>query len=92
MTINEQVKILDDKIRENKVQYNLDRQNANVSALSDGELKKYEYLTGEDLGYKPDVLQKSKFGYSPLSKVFNKGLNTNEKQKVLLKRFKNIED
>ena len=52
MTINEQIKILDDKIRSNQAQYGLDRQNAKISALSSGELERYEYLTGEDLEYK----------------------------------------
>ena len=45
MTITEQVKILDDKIRANKAQYNLDRQTAEISALSSDELEKHEYLT-----------------------------------------------
>ena len=44
------------------------------------------------MGYKPDVVQKAKFEYSPLGQVFNKGLKTDEKQEGLLKRFKNIED
>ena len=79
MTINEQLQILDNKIRSNKAQYDLDRQNAKISALSSGELDKYEYLTGEDLGYKPDVVQKAKFEYYPLGQVFNKGLDTSEK-------------
>ena len=65
MTLTEQVKILDDKIKSSKAQYDLDRQAAKLSALSSGELEKYEYLTGEDLGYKPDVVQKVKFEYSP---------------------------
>ena len=51
MTLTEQVKILDDKIKANKAQYDLDREAAKISALSSGELEKYEYLTGEDLGY-----------------------------------------
>ena len=80
MTINEQIKILDNKIRSNQAQYDLDRQNTEISALSSGELDKYEYLTGEDLGYKPDVVQKAKL------------LKTNEKQEGLLKKLKNIED
>ena len=54
MTINEQIKILDNKIRSNQAQYDLGRQDAKISALSSSELDKYEYLTGEDLGYKPD--------------------------------------
>ena len=47
MTITEQIKILDDKIRLNQAQYDLDRQNAKISGMSSGELGKYEYLTGE---------------------------------------------
>ena len=92
MTINKQIKILDNAIRLNQAQYNLDRQNAKISALSSGELDKYEYLTCEDLGYKPDVVQKAKFEYPPLGQVFHKGLKTDEKQVGLLKRLKNIED
>ena len=58
MTLTEQVTILDDKIKANKAQYDLDREAAEISALSSAELEKYEYLTGEDLGYKPDVDEK----------------------------------
>ena len=74
MTINEQIKILDNNIRSDQAQYDLDRQNDKISALSSDELDKYEYLTGEDFGCTPDVVQKSKFEYSPLGQVFNKGL------------------
>ena len=74
MTINEQIKIRDNKIRSNQAQYDLDKQNAKISALSSVESGKYEYLTGEDLRYKPDVVQKAKFEYSPLGRMFNKGL------------------
>ena len=75
MTVTEQVKILDDKIKANKAQYDLDREIAKISALSSGELEKYEYLTGEDLGYKPDVIQNAKFECYLLGKIFNKGLH-----------------
>ena len=88
MTLTEQVKILDDKIKTNKAQYDLDREAAKISALSSGELEKYEYLTGEDLGYKPGVVEKAKFEYSPLGKVFNKGLDESQKKEGLLKRLK----
>ena len=71
MTLTEQVKFPDDKIRANKAQYDLDRQAAKISALSSKDLEKYEYLTGEDLGYKPDVIQRAKFQYSPLGEAFN---------------------
>ena len=60
-------------------------------ALSSDGLKKYEYLTGEDLGYKPHVIQKAKFEYSPLGKVFNKGLDENDKKEGVLKKLENIE-
>ena len=66
MTLTEHVKILDHKIKANKVQYDLDREAAIISALAIGELEKYEYLTGEDLGYISDVIEKAKFEYSPL--------------------------
>ena len=92
MTLTEQVKILDDKIRANKAQYDLDRQAAKISALSSGELEKYEYLSGGNLRYKPDVVQKAKFEYYPLVQVFNEGLDVNEKEEGILKRLKNIED
>ena len=92
MALTEQFKILDDKIKENKAQDELDRETAKISPLSSGELEKYQYLTGEDLGYKPDVNQKAKFEYSPLGKVFNKGLDESDKKEGLLKRLKNIED
>ena len=72
MILTEQGKILDDKIKANKAQYDLDREAAKISALSSGKIEKYEYLTGKDLGYKPDLVQKTKFEYSPLGKVFNK--------------------
>ena len=70
----------------------MDRQAAKISGLSSCELEKYEHLTGEDIGYKPDVIQKTKFEYSPLGQGFNKGLGESEKKEGLLKRPKNIED
>ena len=91
MTLIKQLKILDDKIKANKAQYDLDREAAKISALSRGELEKYENLTGENLGYKPDVIQKAKFEYSPIGKIFNKGLDESDKKEGLLKRLKNIE-
>ena len=61
MILTEQVKILNDEIKANKNQYDLDREVAKISGLSSGELEKYEYLTVEGLGYKPDVVPKAKF-------------------------------
>ena len=53
MTLTDEIKNLDDKINANQAQYDLDREAAKISALLSKELDKYEYLTGEDLGYKP---------------------------------------
>ena len=92
MTRKEQVKILDDKIEANNAQYNLDRMNAEVSAYSDGDLPKYEYLTKKDLKYKPDAFEQAKFEYSPLGKVFTDGLDKSDSNEGLSKRLKNIEN
>ena len=66
--------MLDVKIKVSQAQYNLDREAAKISALASGELEKYEYMNGEDLKYKPGIIEKTKFEYSPLGKVFNKRL------------------
>ena len=92
MTVTDQIKILNRKIKQNEAQYDLDRKAAKISALSSNNLDKYEYLTGEDLGLKPSTVEQAKFEYSPLGKVFNKGLDKEEKKEGLLKRLKNIED
>ena len=77
MTLTDELKILDNKIKANQAQYDLAREATKISALSSKDpLEKYEYLTGEDLGHRPSVLEKTKFGYSPLgislSKSFKK--------------------
>ena len=94
MTRKDQIKILDDKIKANNVQCDLDRMNAEILAYSRGDLHKYEYLTKKDLGYKPDAVEKVKFEYSPIGKVFTDGLAKEDKSKKvgLFKRLKNIED
>ena len=70
MTRKEQVKILDDKIKANNAQYDLDRMNAEISAYSSGDLPKYEYLTKKDLGYKPDALKKD-ISYKDIKQIKN---------------------
>ena len=94
MTREEQIKILDDKIEANNAQYDLDGMNAEIFAYSSGDVPKYEYLTKKDLGYKPDAVEKVKFEYSPIGKVFTDGLAKEGKSKKvgLFKRLKNIED
>ena len=92
MTLTNEINILDDKIKANEAQYNLEREAAKIFALSSKELDKYEYLTGEDLRYKPGVVEQAEFEYSPLGKVFNKGLKGSDKKEGLLKKLKNVED
>ena len=65
---------------------------AKISALSWNNLDKYELLTGEDLNLKPSTVEQAKFEYSPLDKIFNKGLSQDNKKEGLLKKLKNIED
>ena len=57
MTLTDKLKILDDKIKTNQAQYGLDWEAAKISALSSKELDEYEYLSGENLGYKPGVVE-----------------------------------
>ena len=49
MTLTDEIKILDDKIKANQVQYDLEREAANISALSSKKLENYKDLTGEDI-------------------------------------------
>ena len=78
---------------QNEAQYDLHRKAAKISALSSNNLDKYEYLTGEDLGLKPSTVEQAKFEYSPLGKIFNKGLDKDEdKKEGFYTRLKNIEN
>ena len=74
--------IIDDKIRDEKLQYNINREPANISALLSGKIDKYEYLRGEEI-LPPDqrrVTEQAKFPYSPLGKAFKKQTKTIEEQ------------
>ena len=75
MTITDQIKILNRKIMRNEALHDLGRKAAKISALSSNNLDKYEYLTGGDLGLKLSTIEQVKFEYSPLRKIFNKGLD-----------------
>ena len=92
MTVTDQIKILDREIKQNESQYDLDREAAKISALSSNDLDKYELLTGKDLGLKPSTIEQTKFEYSPLSKIFSKGLSEEDKKEEILKGLRNIKD
>ena len=65
---------IDDKIRNGKLQYHLNREAAKILALSSGKIHKYEYLTGEDIlpPNKQQIIEQAKFTYSPFGKDFEK--------------------
>ena len=92
MTVVNQINILDGKLKQNEAQYDLDRLAAKVSAYSSNNLDKYEYLTDDDLRYKPRVVKQIRFDYFPLSKFLNKRLKGKEKKEGPLKILKKIED
>ena len=79
MALADQIKIMEKKIKQNQTQYDLDRKAAKISALSSGNLDKFEYLTGEDLNYKLDTVEQAKLDYPPLIEFFNKGLKEEDK-------------
>ena len=95
MTRKEQNKILNDKIESNVNHYKVDRLNAEISAFSSGDLNKYEFLTRKDLKYKPNVLDKARFEFSPLDKTFSIGLDKTDEdyqEEGVIKLLKNIRD
>ena len=92
MTVSDQIKILNRKIKQSDSQNDLDRKAAKISALSSNNLDKYELLTGEDLDLRPNTVEQAKFEYSPYGRIFNKGLSEEDKKEGLFKRLKNIED
>ena len=95
MTLKEQNKILDAKIKSNINQYKVDRLNAEISAFSSGDLNKYEFLTRKDLKYKPNALDKAKFEFSPLGKAFSVRLDKTAQgyqDEGVIKLLKDIRD
>ena len=65
---------IEDQIKDEKVQYDINRQAAKISALSSGKIDKYEYLTGEEIlpSNQQQIIEKAKFTYSLLEKAFEK--------------------
>ena len=65
---------ISDQIRDEKLQYYINREAAKISALSSGKTHKYEYLTGEDIlpSNQQQIIEQAKFTYSPLGKAFEK--------------------
>ena len=75
MTINDQIK-------DEKLQYDINREAAKISALSSGKIHKYQYLTGEDIlpSSNQQIIEQARLTYSPLGKAFDKQIKTIEDQ------------
>ena len=73
---------IEDQIKDEKLQYDSNREAAKISALSSGKLDKYEYLTGEEIlpSNQQQIIQQAKLTYSPLGKALEKQIKTIEDQ------------
>ena len=84
MSISEKIKAINNKVEQNKAQYNLDRQAAKISAFSSGNVSKYQFLTGKDVLPDKDLQEKAaalkRFEYLPLGKELKAQTNVAEKQ------------
>ena len=85
MTINKQIK-------NEKLQYDINREGAKISALSSGKIHKYQYLTGEDIlpSNQQQIIKQTRFTYFPLQKAFEKQIKTSEDQGE--KQIKAVQD
>ena len=93
---------IEDQIKDEKLQYDINREAAKISALSSGKLDKYEYHTGEEIlpSNQQQIIQQAKFNYSPLGKAIKKQIKTVEDQgekqvdvlKTLYKKLPSIKD
>ena len=75
MTMHDQIKV-------KKLQYDINREAAKLFALSSGRLHRYGYLTGEDIlpSAQQQIIEQTKFTYSPLGKAFDKKIKAIEDQ------------
>ena len=87
---------MNDQIKDEKLQYDINREAAKISALSSGKTHKYEYLVGEDIlpVNQQQIIEQARITYSPLGKAFEKQINTikdqGEKQVEALKSIKKL--
>ena len=77
---------INDQIRDEKRQYDINREAAKISALSSGKIHKNEYLTGEDIlpSNQQQIIKQARFTYSPLGKTFEKKLMIKGKNRLRL--------
>ena len=69
---------IEDKIKDEKLQYDINKEAAKISALSSDKIDKYEFLTGQEIlpTNQQQIIQQAKFNYSPLGKAFEKQIKT----------------
>ena len=84
--------IIDDEIRNKKIQYNINRVASKISALSSDKIDKYEFLTGKEIlpSDQSRIMEHVKFTYSPLSKAFEKQIYKIEGQGKKTWSFKTL--
>ena len=72
MTVSERIKTINNKIKQSKAQYDLERQISQISALLSGNVSKYEFLTEKNVLAKKELWEKAaamkRFEYSSLRK------------------------
>ena len=73
---------IEDQIKDEKLQYDINREATKISALSSGKIDKYEHLTGEEIwpSNQRQIIEQAKFTYSPLGKAFEKQIKTIKNQ------------
>ena len=73
---------IEDQVRDEKLQHDINREAAKISALSSGKIGQHEFLTGEEIlpSNQQQIIQQAKFTYSPLGKAFEKQTKTIEDQ------------
>ena len=69
---------IEDQVKDEKLEYDINREAAKISALSSGKIDKYEYLTGEEIlsSNQRQIFEQAKFTYSPLGKALEKQTKT----------------
>ena len=74
---------IDDKIIDEKIQYDINRKAPKISALPSGKIDKYEYLTDERIlpSDQSRIIEQAKFTYSPFGKASKKQIKTIEEQR-----------
>ena len=86
--------IINDRIRDGKLQYNINREAAKLSALSSNKFNKYEYLTGDKIlpSNQKQMIEQAKLTYSPLGKAFETNKNNWRTRKKQIYTLKDLKD